>query len=55
MLARLPQFTEGRLEISAQGYSGATPYVLYGDWPILVLSLLVLAAAVSRERLRRLR
>jgi apolipoprotein N-acyltransferase len=53
VLARLPAFTEGRLEVSAQGYSGTTPYVRFGDWPIVFLSLLVLTAAVSRARLRR--
>jgi apolipoprotein N-acyltransferase len=53
VLARLPQFTEGRLEVSAQGYSGMTPYMRFGDWPILFLSLLILAAAVSKARLRR--
>jgi apolipoprotein N-acyltransferase len=53
VLARLPQYAEGRLEIAAQGYSGATPYVRFGDWPIIFLSLLVLAAAVSHARLRR--
>ena len=45
VLARLPQFTEGRLETAAQGYSGATPYVCYKDWPIVGLSLTVIAAA----------
>ena len=35
VLARLPQFTEGRLEIAAQGYSGATPYVRLRDWPVV--------------------
>ena len=34
VLARLPQFTEGRLEVAAQGYAGATPYVRCGDWPV---------------------
>lgn len=52
IVARLPAFEEGRLEIQAQGYSGATPYVRLGDWPILLLSLLVLASAVSIARLQ---
>jgi apolipoprotein N-acyltransferase len=53
VVARLPQYTEGRLEIAAQGYSGATPYMRLRDWPIIFLSLLVLASAVSAGRLRR--
>jgi len=50
--ARLPSFAEGRLELAAQGYAGATPYMRFGDWPALFLSLVVLAAAVSAVRLR---
>jgi apolipoprotein N-acyltransferase len=45
VLAQLPQFTAGRLEIAAQGYSGATPYVRLRDWPTLVGALLALAIA----------
>jgi apolipoprotein N-acyltransferase len=47
VLARLPQFAEGRLEIAAQGYSGTTPYARYKDWPVVVASLLILTFAVS--------
>ena len=50
VLASLPAFEEGRLEIQGRGYAGATPYVRLGDWPILLLSLLVLASAVSIAR-----
>ena len=53
VLARLPQFTEGRLEILAQGYSGVTPYMRLGDWPTLAGSLLILGAAVLFARHRR--
>ena len=35
VLARLPQFTEARLEVAAQGYAGVTPYVRWRDWPIV--------------------
>jgi apolipoprotein N-acyltransferase len=45
VLARLPQFAAGRLEISAQGYAGATPYVRLRDWPTLIGALLALAGA----------
>ncbi|HJY78170.1 MAG TPA: apolipoprotein N-acyltransferase [Burkholderiales bacterium] len=50
VLARLPQFEEGRLEASAQGYSGATPYSRYADWPVVAVSLLILAFAVFVAR-----
>ncbi len=55
VLARLPQFSEGKLEIAAQGYVGVTPYVRFGDWPVILLSLLVLAvpAFVTRRRMTR--
>ena len=52
MLARLPQFAEGRLEIAAQGYTGATLYVRYKDWPIVVFSLIVMTASAFTARLR---
>jgi apolipoprotein N-acyltransferase len=45
VLARLPQFAAGRLEIAAQGYAGATPYVRLRDWPTLIGALLALAGA----------
>jgi apolipoprotein N-acyltransferase len=50
VLARLPQFTEGRLEVDARGYSGSTPYARYRDWPVVVVCLLVLASAVFVAR-----
>jgi apolipoprotein N-acyltransferase len=55
VLARLPQFAEGRLEITAQGYAGATPYVLWRDWPLVLLCLgvLIAAALVARRKLSR--
>jgi apolipoprotein N-acyltransferase len=53
--ARLPQFAEGRLETTAQGYAGSTPYVLWRDWPVLVISLGVLASAALIARRRRSR
>jgi apolipoprotein N-acyltransferase len=53
VLARLPQFQEGRLEIMAQGYAGATPYLRLRDWPIVLLSLGLLGFFVLRARLTR--
>ena len=52
VLARLPQFAEGRLEITAQGYRGATPYVRLRDWPAVIASLLGLAGATLAARRR---
>jgi apolipoprotein N-acyltransferase len=50
VISRLPQYAEGILEVAAQGYSGATPYVRFGDGPAVLLSLLVLASAVFIAR-----
>ena len=53
--ARLPQFEEGRLEASAQGYAGATPYVRWRDGPVIIISLGVLVACALIARARRSR
>ena len=50
IIGRLPQFSERRLEVMARGYGGATPYARYQDWPAVVISLLVLVAAVLVAR-----
>ena len=52
VLARLPSFSEGRLEVTAQGYAGATPFVRLRDWPAVLVSLALLvgAAAVAARR-----
>jgi apolipoprotein N-acyltransferase len=52
VLARLEQFTEGRLDVEVQGYAGATPYVRFGDWPALGACALVLALFARRRRSR---
>ncbi len=52
ILARLPQFVEGKLEVDVQGYAGLTPYARWNDWPALVLSLAMLAAFALRRRRR---
>jgi apolipoprotein N-acyltransferase len=49
-LARLPWFTTGVLEVTVTGRTGETPYLQTGDWPALVLSLLLIAAGVLRAR-----
>jgi apolipoprotein N-acyltransferase len=55
VLGRLPKFTQGRLETTAQGYVGATPYVRFRDWPILavVLGVLVACVVIARRKLSR--
>jgi len=53
--ARLPEFVTGTLEVSAQGYAGATPYVRLRDWPAVLLALALLGAPYLVARLRRSR
>jgi len=46
------QFVRARLDLEAQGYSGATPYVRFGDWPAVLLALAALAFVALRGRSR---
>jgi apolipoprotein N-acyltransferase len=37
VLAHAPHFTDATLNVMAQGYSGATPYVRFGNWLFLLI------------------
>jgi apolipoprotein N-acyltransferase len=50
ILAELPKFTQGILRTSIQAYSGITPYVLWGNAPILSLSGLLLLLGLIRQK-----
>ncbi|MGH8674668.1 MAG: apolipoprotein N-acyltransferase, partial [Burkholderiales bacterium] len=50
VIAELPQFVEGTLEVVAQGHTGATPYVRFGDWLALAACVLALATAIVLAR-----
>jgi apolipoprotein N-acyltransferase len=52
MLAYLPSFTAGSLRGEIQGYAGATPYVRWGNLPVLAVWGL-LAAGLGAGALRR--
>ena len=41
VIARLPKYEAGFLDVSVPRLAGATPYVRYGDWPVVILSLLL--------------
>jgi apolipoprotein N-acyltransferase len=51
-LARLPWFTMDVLEISIRGREGYTPYVRFGDAPVLVLCALLLGGPLLAGRVR---
>jgi apolipoprotein N-acyltransferase len=48
--AELAPFTTGTLHASAQGMTGLTPYLRFGDGPALVLAGLLLAASLWPQR-----
>ena len=50
VIAELPQFVEGKLEVSAQGYRGVTPYVRFGDWLAVAACALALAGTIVLAR-----
>jgi len=52
--AQLPQFTEGALQGEVRGYTGASPYVRFGNSPI-VLSCLAMFALLALLEYRRRR
>lgn len=39
LVSAAPQFTATILDGTAQGYSGSTPYVRWGNWPLLAIAL----------------
>ena len=45
----LPTFTEGILEGYVQGFKNTTPYVFFGNWPVMTLCFIVLLGWVMRH------
>ena len=50
VIAQLPQFVEGRLELAVRGYAGTTPYVRFGDGLALGACALMLAVVALLAR-----
>ena len=50
VLQTLPEFTQATLTTSIQPYAGKTPYVIWGNLPILGVSCLLLAWGLIRQR-----
>ncbi len=50
VLHQLPQFTQATLSTSVQGYLGKTPFVIWGNEPILSLAGLLLALAFFKRQ-----
>jgi apolipoprotein N-acyltransferase len=51
VLSQLGEFTQDVLSIKIQAYSGTTPYVIWGNAPILSLSCLLLILGLIRQKL----
>jgi apolipoprotein N-acyltransferase len=53
VVSRLPQYVEGVVRCKAQGYTGETPYIRFGNVPALVAALAAcLAAAMASMKCR---
>ena len=50
VLHQLPQFTQATLIASVQGFTGKTPFVVWGNWPILSFVSFLLAFALLQRR-----
>jgi apolipoprotein N-acyltransferase len=50
VVAQLPPFSIGRLDVLAQGYSGLTPYAKWGNALALTLAAGIIAVAARRKR-----
>jgi apolipoprotein N-acyltransferase len=50
VLAHAPHDITTTLNISAQGYKGTTPYVLWGNWPFIILSFGLLIGLLIKQR-----
>ena len=50
VVSQLPVFSQGVLTGSVQARSGITPYVQFGDMPILLLSLLTLVIGWRKKK-----
>ena len=50
VLQALPQWTQASLSTSVQGFTGKTPFVIWGNWPILSLASFLLAFALLQRR-----
>jgi apolipoprotein N-acyltransferase len=50
VMAEAPHFTTTALSGEAQGYTGTTPYVYWGNWPVISLIFLALGVLWHRKK-----
>jgi apolipoprotein N-acyltransferase len=49
VISQLPAFTRGALRGEVSGYQGSTPFVRWGNWPVIIASLGLLAFFLRRK------
>jgi apolipoprotein N-acyltransferase len=52
-IAILPAMVAGYLDVQIQGRTGLTPYVRWGDYPVLLLACVILILALLGRRRRQ--
>ena len=52
IIDRLPKYEAGFLDVSVPRLAGATPYVRFGEWPVVLLCLLLGVALPAAVRIR---
>ena len=50
VISRLPQFEPGVINANVRAYSGATPYISFGNWPVVSGAVLLLLVAFLLRR-----
>ena len=53
IIKQLPLFKEGVLNGYGQGYEGTTPYIKYGNFPIIILSSLILLFCIVKRKISK--
>ena len=53
LIKQFPLFKEGTLHGYMQGYKGETPYIKYGNFPIVILSFLILLYCLLKEKISK--
>lgn len=49
VFAHAPHFTKTTLDVTAQGFTGSTPYVRWGNWPFIVFCFGAIAFVIRRK------
>lgn len=53
IVAHAPHFVQTTLDGMAQGYTGTTPYVRWGNWPFMIISFIIIALLWRRNTIVR--